>query len=764
MSRPQKLTKRTKDLIDLVVSQADDLIEQGHSPDFSLAKAAFDNKLDVSYIPLAVRAINTAQALIQLKRGRDAWEKAASYPVASVEGVRKQLEKFAKSSVRQIDRQPEQSVQSQPKIREYVWLDRTQVITLPKSASDKDYEESELDEKMTNLSRMFLSHLQEAIDQDIHPTKLKELEQGNQKQANSQNSNIQDQKQVIFQNNVKAFNLDWDLAVLTKQLKEHLQSLEANKRASAWKYAVRYDEDLGKFLENNLDISNILTKCSSDIFYQPKDDAWLNNHLEKMSKIIQERLSLQTENYLKWAYEIHPEGELNFFRSQNSVNENTDPGKYGPSLIEKFRLRELDFSPQSKINLPNLSKSGTSSIHKFGFMIPLGTQVNPGVGGAGSGSGGGDSAGSGSGGGSGGGSGAGSGGSGAGSGSGGGSAGSGGGSGGGGGSSGGGQNPSHGKGKGKKQSPNVGESKRKGQSQGTGAGSGIGASAIGQSSGTRGGTSSSLSSEGSSKQKKPDAVDHIIDILERLKNTGRVNPSERELLDRLAKTNVIKSIMKDKRIAEFIEKNPKILATRGFQDTDFFIKMFEKNPIQILSASRDHNIPLKKKVLEEVIDEKTIKSVPRDLFGLSWKMLKATGKKIYPFKAKSEEEEEAEKERKAKFSIIPDTASYVSFLRKEAPKLKNMGIPVEDMYQLAKLEVLQNIMNSQELKPYSPSEIIAAYQELFDVAPQAMTIPSYAKNMVATRLASGTLPTFELTKLIEVENSLSKRFSGESNN
>lgn len=73
------------------VEAADDLVDAGTPPETALAKAARDHAVPVGHVPFLVRAFNTGRAVRQFGAG-DPWEKAASHPVATVEGVRKVLD------------------------------------------------------------------------------------------------------------------------------------------------------------------------------------------------------------------------------------------------------------------------------------------------------------------------------------------------------------------------------------------------------------------------------------------------------------------------------------------------------------------------------------------------------------------------------------------------------------------------------------------------------------------------------------------------
>lgn len=83
---PPPLTARSADRMKEAVGLADSLVDSGMAPEAAIAKAARDTGLPVGHVPIVVRAFNTGRAVRQ-QGAEDPWEKAASHPIASIEGV-----------------------------------------------------------------------------------------------------------------------------------------------------------------------------------------------------------------------------------------------------------------------------------------------------------------------------------------------------------------------------------------------------------------------------------------------------------------------------------------------------------------------------------------------------------------------------------------------------------------------------------------------------------------------------------------------------
>jgi hypothetical protein len=86
------LSEASASRLEAALADAVDAVESdGVAPDDALAKSAAAHGLPLSHLPMAVKALNTGRAARQLFAGDDPWEKAASFPLATVEGVARRL-------------------------------------------------------------------------------------------------------------------------------------------------------------------------------------------------------------------------------------------------------------------------------------------------------------------------------------------------------------------------------------------------------------------------------------------------------------------------------------------------------------------------------------------------------------------------------------------------------------------------------------------------------------------------------------------------
>lgn len=551
MQKPARLRKETADFIDKVVQFADDLIEQGYHPNYALAKAAYENKLDVSYLPLAVRAINTASAIAQLKTGRDAWEKAAAYPVATIEKVREHLEKFTKNSARQINKTEQEAENNVKNSLPIVMLnDDLTVINLSKNAEDC-YNKSAFDESTKRLAqycytysiRKYLKN-RESFDKESSESSINKSAYY---QCTDDNTHKSD--------NIRAFNLYWDMAKVAKEIKEKFDSLDDSKKTNFIKFVGKNFPNSYRFIIDNFDIKTVKF-ANFDPFFKVESDKSLVDQLCKLEDLIIQGMKLNTDNFKKWACEKPDEiGFFDFKKKYSQINEN-------------FKLNDL---------------TKFSSVKKF-------AQNNPGGGGGGGAGGGGGR---------------------------------------------------HGRGR-VYGRPNIHA-----------------------------------------------VVNSLVN-----KSLKAIEENKEEILKEIDKR--LKSKQKGDEKGGLIPTNKEMLSG--------LFNAIHGDIQRRLEKSRE------------------TKDVP-SVFG----------------------------------GIITSPVSFLETLRRHGREMREFKVDPEPMLQLAKLETLNKILKSEELKPYPTEKIVESYDELFSIAPIVMTIPSQASSLVAQKLATGTLPLFELTKLVELEHKLSSK-------